>query len=369
MSAVVSALRRCGDRAALISLPVPKRRSNYQAAFVSRQDGFPACFLASHGNPFVRKLITCVSLFFFVWRAVRPGDRVLLYNHAIEYAPALLLLRALRVPVYHDIEDVPTMHERGLRGAINKASFEFVYRLTSVRKVTASNQIARELRLKNFKAVQGIFTTEALRSSRLDKWQQLQRGGALRVHFGGTLSPATGTDVFCDAILQLSMSVKNSSLREIVFVVTGVGDLDRIKHLSEYVRSPRVRIEVYPAVSRAQYLDLLDSCHGSLSLKSPSSEISRTTFPSKVVEITSRGLSLVATRISDVVHIFDENMVWFLTHFSGEALCEILEEMSENPDEVRRRADLGRARSEANFSSNAVGTELSKFLRSDSADK
>ncbi len=96
--------------------------------------------------------------------------------------------------------------------------------------------------------------------------------------------------------------------------------------------------------------------------KSPESTISSTTFPSKVIEIASRGLSLVSTRVSDVGDIFTDDAAWLLPQFSDRALSDILRDMARNPAEVRRRADAGQALARARFAPLAVGRALSEFL-------
>ena len=122
---------------------------------------------------------------------------------------------------------------------------------------------------------------------------------------------------------------------------------------------------MHEGVERRAYFALLDTCHASLSLKSPHSKISSTTFPSKVIEIASRGISLVTTKVSDVGEIFKEDEAWILPEFSSNALCAMLKDMARRPAEIRRRALAGQAVARARFSPVVVGETLSKFLEAE----
>lgn len=360
MSSVVSALRLAGRRAVLVSLPFIGRGPERQPGCLCRRDGFPALFLPVRRSPFARKALGTFMLAWFAMRRVRRQDTILFYNHALEYLLALLILRMRGVSVFQDIEDLPTGADRGLRGLLNRLGFNLMFKLASARKVTVSNQVGNALDLEDFLAIQGI-AAETVTAGESGKWAQFEAGAPLRVHYGGTLMASTGLDLFCAAVAHLDATTEPIG-RRIEFIVTGIGDLNRIRDQALALRSEWLRIEVHQGVSRAVYFELLDSCHASLSLRSPDSEISNTTFPSKVIEITSRGLSLVSTRVSDVGDIFPDDAVWLLPQFSDQALSDILRHMARSPSEVRRRADAGQALARERFAPLAVGRALAKFL-------
>ena len=360
MSSVVVALRLAGRRAVLVSLPFVRKGPERQPGRLCRGDGFPSLFLPVWRSPAVRKVLGIFTLACFALRQVRPCDTVLFYNHAIEYLLALLILRLRGVAVFQDIEDVPISEDRGLRGFLNHLGYHLMFKLASTRKVTVSNQVGKNLNLREFLAIQGI-AAEAVTVVGARKWEQLVSGAPLRVHYGGTLMTSTGLDLFCAAVTYLD-TVAEPTGRRIEFIVTGVGDLKRILDLAAELRSGRLSIEVHQGVARDMYFDLLDSCHSSLSLKSPEAQISSTTFPSKVIEITSRGLALVSTRVSDVGDIFTEDTAWILPEFSIQALAGFLLDMAENPFEVRRRAEAGQALARARFAPLAIGRALADFL-------
>lgn len=296
----------------------------------------------------------------FAMRRVGPNDTILFYNHAPEYLLALLVLRLRGVPVLQDIEDVPTNEDQGLRGFLNQLSYGLLFKFSSPRKVTVSNQVGKTLHLRDFLPIQGI-AAESVTAVHSEKWLLLEAGKPLRVHYGGTLITTTGLDLFCAALAQLDTVVEKAGVG-IEFIVTGVGNMDRIREQASALRSDRLSIEVHQGVARDTYFNLLDSCHASLSLKSPESEISSTTFPSKVIEITSRGLALISTRVSDVGDIFTEDSAWLLPEFSAQALADVLLDMARNPAEARRRAEAGQALAQARFAPLAIGRALAEFL-------
>lgn len=360
MSSVVSALREAKARAVLVSLPFVGRSNGWQRGCVCRESGFPAIFLPVWRSPVARKIIGNLTLAWFSVRYVRKCDRVIFYNHAFEYLMALFVLRWRGIVVFQDIEDVPLVTDRGVRARLDRVGFALMLRLASPRKITVSNEVGRLLRLRDYIAIQGV-AIEMLSFASHAKWAALRAGGALRVHYGGTLTGATGLDLFCDAVKYLD-ATRVSVDREVEFLVTGVGDLVRVYELLSTMRSGRVRVEVREGVARETYCELLDSCHASLSLKNPGSEISSTTFPSKVIEVTSRGLALVSTRVSDVGEIFTDDTAWLLPEFSYQALSDILLDMAQSPTEVRRRAEAGQAVARERFAPRTVGRALGDFL-------
>lgn len=360
MSAVIEALRVVGRPAVLVSLPFISEGAQYRSACVCRGDGFPALFLPTWRSPFVRKLLGIFSMAWFSYRRVRPSDCVVFYNHAVEYIFALLILRMRGISVFQDIEDLPIYKDRGLKSFLNRIGFSVMFRLSSERKIVVSNQIGQSLNLQHYIAVQGIAVDEVF-LGRSDKWRQLEAGSPLRVHFGGTLLPSTGLGLFCGAITRLN-STPDWDGRVIEFIVTGSGDLASVFRLASSLNSSFVRLIVYQRQTRSEYRHTLDSCHISLSLRDPSSAISSTTFPSKVIEATSHGIALVSTRVSDVAEIFTDDAVWFLPAFSELELCAVLREAARNPTEVDRRARAGQAVAQLRFSRAEVGRSLSNFL-------
>jgi glycosyltransferase involved in cell wall biosynthesis len=360
MAAVVSALRQVGRRGVLVSLPFVTRGPTRQPGLITRKDGFPACFLPVHRSAVLRKIFGSLALGRFALRHVQQRDIVLVYNHGIEYIFCLLILRLRKIAVFQDIEDVPTGAESGLRGILNAIAFRITFAVTSPRKVTVSNQVGRNLALADFLALQGVAASPA---QPCDKTRRaaFASDGPFRVHYGGTLIPATGLDLFCATLLELEARSELLD-RHIEVVVTGAGDLDRLQDLACRLRSGRLRLQLHREIDRAGYFGLLNSCHASLSLKIPDAELAQTTFPSKVIEITSHGLALISTRVSDVEEIFSEDEIWLLRGIDPLELADNIITMAANPDLVRDRAMAGQARTQERFAPTSVGRMLAAFL-------
>ena len=361
MGSVVSALRLAGRRAYLVSLPFPGKaaRKAHFAAISTHGDGFPALFLPVSRAPSLRKLRGFFTFALFAARRVRQDDIVLFYNHAAEYLLALVILRLRGIAVYQDIEDAPIAADRGLRGLLTRIGYRAMWRLSSPRKVTVSEQLGRDLGLTDFVAVQGIAAPVGHTGTR-EAWAQLAQGGPLRLHYGGTLMTSTGLDLFCDMI-EILQAKPPEPPQAVTFLVTGVGNFDRLKELANRC-PPGLRIEVHGTVNRDCYEALLAGCHAGLSLKLPDDAISSTTFPSKVIEITSRGLALVSFAVSDIGDIFGEDEAFLLREPSSEHLAEVIRAMARHTEAVRTRAEAGKQVTRRRFAPASVGARLADFL-------
>lgn len=364
MVAVTAALRIVGRRAFLVSLPFPGPDAErpHLPALATSGDGVPALFLPVSRAPFLRKLRGMWSLAAFAATGVRQSDIVLFYNHALEYLPGLLILRLRGVRVFQDIEDTPIDADTGLRGLLNRIGYRTMFGLSSHRKITVSDQLGRRLGLREYHAVQGVASV-ATKGYLLDRWEALLDGGPLRIHFGGTLQRSTGIDLFCDALVDLK-SRDRSGCMPIVIEVTGMGDLSRIAEISADLPSD-VAIRVHGPVSREAYEAIVEQSHVGLSLRLPDEEISWTTFPSKVIEITSQGLALVSTRVSDVEAIFGAEDAYLLSDATPQALGSAILDMARSPEVVALRAEAGRNVTSKRFALQRVGLSLARFLESD----
>lgn len=366
MLLVAAALRSVGHLASVVSLPfvgTKAARAGYRGILQTEQ-GVPVAFLPTLRSKYLRKVVGPLVLACFAARRVRRGDTVILYNHAVEYLPALLACRLRGVRLVQDIEDAPTDEERGLRRMLNRFSFVVTSRVTVPRKMVVADHVAEALGLKDFVTIRGVAAHEtgAAGSSETAKWRELRDGGPLKLHFGGSLMTETGIDLFCEMVERLVLHADRLS-RDISFKITGVGELDKIRALQDRIGLvERVAVEMFPELEKADYLALIDSCHGSLSLKRPGSAMSNTTFPSKVIEITGAGLALVSARLGDVSEIFVNETALFIPEYRPEDLAEVIITMAADPERVERVAAAGRDLCNEVFSPAAVGAEMKRLL-------
>ena len=191
-------------------------------------------------------------------------------------------MRGIRL--YHDIEDLPCDNDLLYMVLLIVLDF-FCQHLPE--KNISSRRLADKLSLKNYFVMHGV--SNVSRDFPYEKWKSLHTTefAPLRVHYGGTLISDTGIDLFCKTVKYLS-SIHTIDKRPMHFYVTGTGQLSKIADLQDNIKHNQwIKIFQFENLPYNDYLDLLNSCHVSLSLKKPYTQISETTFPSKAIEITS----------------------------------------------------------------------------------
>lgn len=368
MTSVTRAMRCAGLRAVVLSIPfvgMKAKRSIYWQPVVINDEGAPAVFLPTAKSTYLRKILGPVILTAFAIQSIRPGDRVIFYNHAIEFLLVLVWLKFTGIKMYLDIEDAPGGDESGLRGILSRFSFAIMFGATENRKMVVADNVARALDLDDYVVVRGVSSQSGYVASDVQthKWQALHNGGPLLLHFGGTLLRDTGVDLFCEAVEALARHDKGLA-REVVFKVTGVGELQKIRALQSKIDgNETVRVQLRAGLSRAEYMNEISNCHGGLSLRDPGSHMAKRTFPSKVIEITTAGLGLIATDRGDVESLFNEKSAFLVPAFSPEALVEMIVKIAGNTRQLEHVARAGFDLCSRTFSLQAVGDDLAKLVR------
>ena len=364
MLSVTRSLRSVGVRASIITLPV--LGSNYTEHFMryvfSGKDGVPVIFLNAYRNKIIRKLVGSLSFAAVSLFLVRRNDRIIIYNHALEYIPALIILFIRRIPVFHDIEDLPFENFYSTYGLINSVGFWFANQL-SQKKILVSKQIADILSLKDYLVVNGV--CNRIHDVSNERWTSLHSSieTPLCVHFGGTLVKDTGIDLFCEALELIIDSYGVDLKRPIHFYITGTGHLSKIEQIKMRLPANSLcKIFICRYLSYQDYVKLLATCHVSLALKKPNTQIANTTFPSKVIEITSYGLALISTKVSDVPYIFNHANAFLLPSFNPHALASTLILCACSSHKVHNVARAGQTLISVYFAPTVVGNSLSKYL-------
>jgi glycosyltransferase involved in cell wall biosynthesis len=367
MISVTRAMRSVGLRAVMLSIPfvgAKAQRAFYLQQIMTRGDGVPAVFLPTSRSPVLRKILGPVFLTVFAMRRIRRSDRVVFYNHALEYLLVLVWFKLAGVRVYLDIEDAPGGDESGLRGVLSKISFWVIFKLTETRKIVVAEHVARALELADYVVVRGVSSQNDGDQLWPDipKWQVLRDGGDLVLHYGGTLLHDTGVDLFCVAVKELARNAERLA-RPVVFKVTGIGEIDKVRALGSRIDPGGiVRVELLPRLSWAEYQTELGLCHASLSLRKPGSHMANRTFPSKVIEITAAGLALIVTDRGDVATLFDAETAFPVLDYTPAALAEVIVTMAANPERVEHVARAGFSLSNHTFSSRVVGKDMTQLL-------
>ena len=370
MIAVVCALRDAGAKAYLVSIPVlGGNTQTKQAASVvfPYRDG-PQIFMPVVANKYIRKIYAVFSFARFCAAHIEKSDRVILYNHAAEYLLGLLILAIKGNRPLHDIEDSPREDEQGWQGFIGRTLFYIFNRFTSKKKLIVSEALAKMLGLRQFCVVYGAARKETIADRNLYplSWDFAETRESLRIHYGGSLCTDTGIDLFCAAADRLIETLCPDYF-QVHFIITGFGSDDKISALQARCANSGVCLSFYPNLSPQDYLDQFRHCHAALSLKLPESQMTMTTFPSKVVEITTHGLLLISTKASDVPLLFDADSAVLLPEATPRVLADAILSVLANPLEMQQIARQGQERAMELFESKRVGTRIVDFILNDMA--
>lgn len=368
MAAVVRAMRGVNAKAYLFSLPVLGRDSSrkYVPSKLVRDRSVPQIFTSIVANPYLRKIHALFYFAAFCALKVRRNDRVILYNSALEYLLGALILAARGNRPISDIEDSARGDESGWHGWLGQTIYAIFSRLSSGRKLIVSHSLAKSLRLIEYCVVYGATDNDLLplRNRRVAFTGVGNKSNPLTVHYGGSLSPDTGVDLFCSAVNILRQSDATEGSR-IHFVVTGFGAENKLESLRKQCQGSGVEVSYFPRLSPQDYIEKFRQCHVALSLKLPSSEMAMTTFPSKVVDITSSGLLLIATDISDIPEMFDKDEAIMLREASANALAEAVIGVIEDPARSEWIAKNGQKKAFELFGSQSVGKRVVDFVLND----
>lgn len=368
MTGVVRAMRDAGAKAYLVSMPVlgQKARKRRIGACIQRDRDGPQVFLPVVANRYVRKVNALFGFAWFCVARVRKTDRVIIYNHAVEYFLGTLILALRGNKPFLDVEDAPREDEGGWQGLAGRNLFSQFLRLSTDRKLTVSHALAKVLGLHRYCVVYGV----TKRGAGTPDVHQSSWGEAtpkpVRVHYGGSLTADTGVNLFCDAV-DLLIGLLPRDVPQVHFVVTGFGSGAQIKALETRCAGTGVSISYYPDLSPSEYLDQFRRCHAALSLKLPESEMAMTTFPSKVVEITAQGLLLISTQASDVPALFDSSSAVLLPEATPDVLARAILSVIEDLPHMQQVARRGQKRAMELFGSESVGKRIVDFLMDSNA--
>jgi len=351
---VCRALRSAGANAVIVSTAI-NRRSTDRWSQALRTRGIPFIRVAATGRAALKRIFTAFTLLHFAMRTVKHRDRVLLYNFFPEYFLLAIYLKLTGVPAVLDVEDGPTADEKGARGVMTRVSYALIRPLTATRSVVASISLASRLGLPHVLPIYGV--ARPLSDRKVIRFA----GSRLGVLFGGAIMPETGSELFTSAVRLLAAEMPNKAID---FHVTGHFDRQRFLALKQEVEAlSSLRVLVHGALTATEYDNLMSKVDVGLCLKLPSHEMGQTTFPSKVVEITSLGLLLCTTQVSDVPELFDDTTSALLRGESPEELSQILAKIDANREEWAKVAVRGQEKAQAMFAPLAVASRMEPFLR------
>jgi len=355
---VISALRSNDCKAYAVSLPVLGGGSKIKSVkkILLKEKGNPIIYMPVVSNPILRRLLGIVYFAGFCLFTVKNQDRVLVYNGSPEYILALLVLKLKGNPAIVDVEDAPYNEGGGFRYIMDKITFKITVALCRKKYITVSAQVARNLKLQSFYVVYGAVNKKITLNL-----NNKNEENVIRILYGGSLCDDTGLTLFCDTFRLLCNRSSQNNVR-IVFVVTGFGGVDRLRELESETESKNVRIELRSNLPFTEYQTIFNTCHAGLCLKMPDSAMGSTTFPSKVVEITTGGLLLISTKASDIPILFSNSDALLLDEATPEKLCAAINWVANNPDEWKACAIRGQARAMELFAEDNVGKNIKDLI-------
>jgi glycosyltransferase involved in cell wall biosynthesis len=344
--------RAAGGEVSIVSMGRGRAKGTWvrYPARTTRLAGVPAVYLDFWDVPGLTHAVSFISLFFAVLRLARSRETILVfYNYYPHYLAAALLAKVLGLRCILDVED-GYIANLGTRAGVSGLTLRIYSALCSAGTMLASVGLGDPKSKLPSYVCYGI--AEPVQVERT--WAE-----PIHVHLGGSLFKDTGVGLFLDA-LSLLREHHPETWAKLRFDVTGFGDYAPVVERAA-LGELGPHLKFWGSVTGARYQELIRGAHAGLCLKLPSSELGRTTFPSKVVEIASYGLLLISTPVSDVPLLFDSSSAVLLHDETPAALAAVLRQIASDPESAQRKAAAGQTRIASLLSPARVGAELLRF--------
>lgn len=351
-----SALADAGVKTILLSLGRGGQKGTWRwyPARARRFNSKTVLYAPFFDAPVLTHFVTLLGLLPLIYCLKKPtsGTRVVLaYNRLPYYVLGLLLARIFGWHSFLDLEDGEIVGSASLRSRCIAALGRSINQLCDSGAVLASRALASAYPSKNTLCCYGV--SGAAGKDR--NWQ-----GKVRILLGGTLQHNTGATLLMDAVKKLR-STTDPILKDLEFIVTGKGPMaPELRAFAETPGEPAVKF--MGSLPRKEYRELVEEAQVGLCLKLVSSSLCDTTFPSKVIEITSSGLLLLSTQVSDVPWLFKQDEAFFLEDEQPESLANACCWLLKNRSEASEMAKRGQAKAQEKFSARNVGESLKAFL-------
>ena len=327
-------------------------------AIVRRVTGIPILYAAFLNYPFLTHLIGALSLSALLIRLLRNRSGrvvVIAYNRLWHYLPSLVLAALFRKHCYLDLEDGIIDSKNYFTRAVNLISRKLFDFLCNKGALVAAKSLMEELRTERVFICYGCTRTTV---GTLAKWDKKP----IQILFGGALFVETGVQLLMDSIDILAQH--HPYLKDQLKIsVSGEGPM--VEQLVKFADTKgKGWINYLGNVSRDVYNSLIDHSHIGLSLKMPSTEMGRTTFPSKIIEYASYGLLIISTKVSDVPDLLDDDCAILLPDETPESLVKAILKCVNIRHEAERLANRGQQRVHSLCNYETVGQGMKNFLSS-----
>jgi glycosyltransferase involved in cell wall biosynthesis len=353
------AMRVAGMRCIVLSLGRGRQNGTgvQHGATVRRMEHGAVLYAAFCHMPWLTHVVSVVSLAWLLARLIRnrPALRVLAYNRAYHYLPALLLARLCGKRVYLDLEDGYIFEGRGgmrrLKNGLTRRLFSW---LCPDGSMVASSELAGQLDRPPTMVCHGVcFETEAP----YQDWSSRR----LQLLFSGTLMEEVGCTVLLAALEILRSRHPEFALGAHV-VVTGKGPFSGA--FRSFAEQAPEWLSFCGSMRRIDYLNVLKNSHIGVSLRMSAYEMGSTTFPSKVLEYAEHGLLVLTTKASDVPALFGKDAL-YLEEESPKSLAALLASLPGLRETLQKTAIRGRERVLRACAPEVVGRDFRRMLSQD----
>ena len=271
---------------------------------VKKNNKIKIIYCAFYDGPFLTHLISMMSLFknlIYIIKKKNNRVKLVIYNRSYYYILLIVIIKTLNLEAYLDLEDgYINQNNSILKSLKNKITFH-IFNLMNFRGyILANSNLKSQISNKPHLICHGIIKKKKIN---LNKWQSKK----IKILFSGSLMEETGSLLLVDTIKILRKRFKKQSL-DIYFIITGKGSCqEKFRNLAE----------VYPDLVWfgenllfEDYTRIIRGCHLGLSLRLSKFQMSKTTFPSKLIEYINNDLFILTTYNNDIENIFGENVTY-----------------------------------------------------------
>ncbi len=278
---------------------------------------------------------------------------IIAYNRFWHYLPALFQAKLRRIPCILDLEDGTIRSSKPLTRLMDQFSkFLFGY-LCNYGAMLAGKALINQVTTDRIFVCYGCSEQKEVNQ---DKWFKRP----IQILFGGSLLYETGAQLLLDTISLLEKQAPELS-KKIHIKVTGYGSM--AEQLEIFANTTGKNWITYLGnVDRQTYLNVIDQSHIGLCLKLSSSEMGKTTFPSKILEYASFGLGIITTKVSDVPELLDQSSAILLDEDTPDCLADALHRIAQESFDAKDFANKTADRVNSICNSEIVGTNLIEFV-------
>jgi len=319
-------------------------------------NGIPVHYAAFWHLPLLTHIIgafSLSSLFRQFTKDYKGRVIVIAYNRLWHYLPTLAIAKQERAHGYLDLEDGDTSPVNWfgrLRIWVSKNLFA---NLCNSGALLAGSALTTQVSTSRTFVCYGCTDLQDVDAK---KWTKRP----IEILFGGSLLKETGVQLFLDS-LSLFAAQYPQLTHKLSFTLTGKGEMaEPLDLFSQGTGAGWVKF--LGSVDHTTYIKELSSAQIGLCLKLSSSEMGKTTFPSKIIEFASYGLAIVSTRVSDVPLLLDNQNAILLEEETPEYLASIFNKIAEGSYNIQSLAQKGQSKIESMCNFRVVGKSLKQFL-------